>query len=267
MSGVARAVGARFAGKVAVITGGAAGIGRATCERLAAEGADVVVIDRDEEGAHVTAKAVRSLGRQGHAMPLNLLDEAGIDAVAERLRGQFPAIHALVNCAGVVHVNGQQDSPFIENGLAGWDLLFGVNLKGAAALVHALLPSIVTGRGAVVNVSSEAAYRSRPNKWIYDASKAAMLSFTRSLAASLAPDGVRVSCVAPGGTITEMHVSDQPDPDAARAALRQRPAGNLLQRWAEPEEIAAAIAFLASDDASFVTGTTLAVDGGGAASR
>ncbi len=261
------AIGRRFVDRIVAVTGGASGIGRATAQRLAAEGATVIVVDRDAGGAEATAAGIGRAGGSAAAIELDLLDEAAIQRVATEIGHRHVALHGLINCAGLVHVDGSQENPFLERGLAGWDLLFGVNVRGLAALVHSLVPALVTGRGVVVNVSSEAAYRSRAGRWIYDATKAALLSVTRSMAAALAPDGVRVVGVAPGGTITEMHLNDHADPEAARARLRSATGGNLLGRLAEPEEIAAAIAFLASADASFVTGTTLAVDGGGAGSR
>jgi NAD(P)-dependent dehydrogenase (short-subunit alcohol dehydrogenase family) len=257
----------RYAERVVAVTGGASGIGRATARRIAGEGARVIVLDRDLPGAEATAAAIEADGGGAEAIELDLIDDAAIADVADRIQRRHPAVHGLINCAGLVHVDGSQQNPFLERGLAGWDLLFGVNVRGLAALVHALVPGLIAGRGVVVNVSSEAAYRSRAGRWIYDATKAALLSVTRSMAAALAAEGVRVVGVAPGGTITEMHLNDHADPEAARAELRAATGGNLLGRLAEPEEIAAAIAFLASDDASFVTGTTLAVDGGGAGSR
>jgi NAD(P)-dependent dehydrogenase (short-subunit alcohol dehydrogenase family) len=257
----------RFGGRIVVVTGGASGIGRASAQRFGQEGATVVILDRDTAGAERVAAEISAAGGTAHVRELNLLDEAATERVAASLVQDFPEIYALVNCAGVVHIDGKQDSPFIEGGLAGWDVLVGVNLKGAANLVHGLLPAIIAGRGSVVNVSSEAAFRSRPNRWIYDVTKAGVLSLTRSLAASLAPYAVRVNSVAPGGTITEMHLNDYSDPEAARAELKAMKQPNLLGRMADPAEIAASIAFLSSEDASFVTGTTLAVDGGGHGSR
>ncbi|GAB3742884.1 SDR family NAD(P)-dependent oxidoreductase [Microlunatus parietis] len=257
----------RFTGQIAVITGAAHGIGRATAEQLSTEGAELLLLDRLAAQVGELADRLVADGGAATGYPVDLLDEPAVADLARRLTAAYPAVHVLVHCAGVVHINGRQDSTFIEGGLAGWNELFGVNLKGAALLTHGLLPALINGRGAVVNVASEAAYRTRPNKWIYDATKAGMVSFNRSLAASLAPHGVRVNCVAPGGTITEMHLNDHADPEAARDELRAMRIPNLLGRFAEPAEIASAITFLASSEASFVTGTTLAVDGGGQASR
>jgi len=258
---------ARFHGRIALVTGGASGIGRATAQRLAQEGAEVVILDRDAAGAERVATEIRETNSPAHAFTLDLMDETGIADTAKTLMERFPKVDVLVNCAGVVHIQGKQNSPFIEGGLAGWDSLVGINLKGGAILVHELLPAIIAGKGAIVNVSSEAAFHKRPNKWVYDLTKAGVLSLTRSLAAALAPHGVRVNSIAPGGTITEMHLNDHADIEQARTELEGTKLSNLLGRFAHPSEIAAAIAFLASDDASFVTGATLTADGGGVGSR
>lgn len=257
----------RFHDRVAVVTGGASGIGRATAERLASEGAQVLILDRNLTGAQQTVELLESRGHHARALVLDLMDDGSITETAELIVEQYPAVHALVHCAGLLHIDGRSNNPFIEYGLTGWDPLFGVNVRGAAALTHALLPALVAGHASIVTIASDGVYRARASRWIYDATKASVLSLTRSLAAALASDGVRVNCVAPGGTITEMHLGDRVEEEDARAALRAGGIGNLLGRFAEPREIAASIAFLCSDDASFVTGTTLAVDGGGAASR
>jgi NAD(P)-dependent dehydrogenase (short-subunit alcohol dehydrogenase family) len=258
---------ARFQGRTVAVTGAASGIGRASAERLASEGAYVLLLDRDAQGAERALSSIRNVGGEGEVMVLDLLDADSVAAVAANICARHPRLHALVGSAGLVHIDGSQQNPFLERGDAGWDALFGVNVRGAANLVHALVPALTAAKGVVVTVSSEAAYRSRAGRWVYDASKAALVSATRSMAAALAPQGVRVLGVAPGGTVTEMHTQDHEDREAARAAMASASASNLLGRFARPEEIAAAIAFLASDDASFMTATTIAVDGGGEASR
>lgn len=257
----------RYFGRTVAVTGAASGIGRATARKMASEGAHVLLLDRDLRGAHATGEVVRADGGSAVVVGCDLAEPSSIaDAVSE-ITGSHTALSALIGCAGAVHIEGTQDNPFLEKGLSGWDLLFDVNVRGMADLVHQLTPALIAAHGVVVTVSSEAAYRSRAGRWIYDATKAALVSVTRSMAAALAPEGVRVIGVAPGGTITEMHINDHADPDVAREQMRAASGGNLLGRLAEPEEIAAVIAFLASDDASFMTGTTVAVDGGGAASR
>lgn len=257
----------RFTHHIIAVTGAASGIGRATCLRLGAEGATVLALDRDVPAATRTAQLITEAGGDAQVLPLDLADSESVGSVASHILSEFGTLHGLIGCAGVVHIDGVQENPFLERGLAGWDLLFAVNVRGMAQLVHELVSPLEQGAGTVVTVSSEAAYRARAGRWIYDATKAALLSVTRSMAASLAPLGVRVVGIAPGGTISEMHVNDHPDPEAARQQMRDSGGSNLLGRLAEPEDIAAAIAFAVSDDARFITGTTIAVDGGGAASQ
>ena len=252
---------------MAVVTGGASGIGRATAQRLAARGHHVVVLDRDGTGARAAVEGIGASGGSAEHRVVDLLDLDDVAAVAADLAARHPALHVLVSSAGVLHVDGRPDSSFLEGGLAGWELLVGVNLRGAAALVHGLAAPLTAGRGAIVNVSSEGQFAPRPDRWVYDVTKAGVISLTKSLAASFADRGVRVNAVAPGGTVTEMHWASADDPAAARRAMEEARPANLLRRFARPEEVAAAICFLASDDASFITGVTLPVDGGGHGAR
>jgi NAD(P)-dependent dehydrogenase (short-subunit alcohol dehydrogenase family) len=130
-------------------------------------------------------------------------------------------------------------------------------------VTQALLPLLKREGAAIVNVSSEGGFRARPGQWVYDATKAGICAFTRSIAAELAPHGIRANAIAPGWTVTEMHFGAAPDPAARRQELEDLQHGrSLLKRLARPSEIAAAIAFLASEDASYVTATVLHVDGG-----
>jgi NAD(P)-dependent dehydrogenase (short-subunit alcohol dehydrogenase family) len=251
----------RFADRVVVVTGGVSGIGRAVARRAAAEGACVIVVDRN---ASLWPETRDELGQsEAHFVAADLTDLASIATGAREIAALTPRVDVLVNSAGVVHIGGQQDNPFAERGLEGWDLLMDVNLRAPAALVHELRDLLVAAGGSIVNISSEGQFGARDTRWIYDATKAGILSVTRSLAAALAPYGVRVNAVAPGGTLTEMHLNDvRGDADAIRR-LTEMKLPNLLQRFATSEEIAAVILFLASDDASFITGATIPVDGGG----
>lgn len=252
----------RFAGRTAVVTGGASGIGRACVDRFAREGARVVVIDRNRAAADEVLAAMHEQKLDVRFQELDLSDEEATRQAAETLARDLGEVHVLVNSAGIVHVGGQQSSPFVENGLKGWDLLVNVNLKAIAILVHGMLPALTKNGASIVNVSSESAFKARPYKWIYDMTKTGLLSVTRSMAAALADNNVRVNAVTPGGTITEMHTNDAADPIARREEMEKLKTPCLLGRLAQPHEIAAAIAFLASDDASYITATTLQVDGG-----
>ncbi|WP_083988813.1 SDR family NAD(P)-dependent oxidoreductase [Devosia geojensis] len=256
------AIPGRFSGRRVVVTGGAAGIGRACVDRFIDEGAEVVILDHNGEAGERVLAEIRARGKDARFVALDLSDSAATEAAAKALDSELGAIHVLVNSAGLVHVDGRQSNPFVERGLAGWDPLTTVNLKAIAILVHGMLPALTAGRASIINISSEAAFKARSDRWIYDMTKAGLLSMTRSMAAALVSRGIRVNAVAPGGTITEMHLNDSPDPEAKRAEMEKQKTASLLGRLARPHEIAAAITFLASDDASFITATTLQVDGG-----
>lgn len=250
----------RFEGRCAVVTGGVSGIGHAVAERMAAEGARVIVLDRNAE---LWPSVQEGLGEQSAFVQVDLGDLESIDRAAAEIVALSPGIDSLVNAAGLVHIDGEQQNLFFESGLRGWDLLMNVNLRGPAALALVLRDALARdGGGSIVNISSEGQFGARDSRWVYDATKAGLLSVTRSLAAAFIGLGVRVNAVAPGGTLTEMHLNDVQDEDGERR-LREMKLPNLMQRFAEPEEIAAVICFLASDDASFMTGATVAVDGGG----
>jgi NAD(P)-dependent dehydrogenase (short-subunit alcohol dehydrogenase family) len=251
----------RFNDRCAVVTGGVSGIGRAVVERMAAEGARVIVLDRN---AKLWQEIQPALGPSVEFVEVDLGELDSIATSAARVTSLSDRVDVLVNAAGLVHIDGKQQNLFFESGLRGWELLVDVNLRGPAALALELREALTRRRGgAIVNVSSEGQFGARDSRWIYDVTKAGMLSLTRSLAAAFVGHGVRVNAVAPGGTLTEMHLNDvKNDPDAARH-LREMKLPNLMQRFASPGEIAAVICFLASDDASFMTGATVAVDGGG----
>jgi NAD(P)-dependent dehydrogenase (short-subunit alcohol dehydrogenase family) len=248
----------RFSGKIAAVTGGASGIGAATVARLAEEGAHVLVLDRDTMRGAAVLDAVRTAGGSGAVYHVDLSDLGSIAAVGAALAGDFDAVHVLVNCAGIV-----RRAPLVESGSADWDVQVAINLRAPAMLSQALLPLLTRQGGAIVNVASEAGFRARPGSWVYDATKAGICAFTRSCAAELVGQGVRVNAVAPGWTVTEMHFGHAPDPAARRLELEQHEHTRcLMGRLGRPNEIAAAIAFLASDDASYITATVLHVNGG-----
>ena len=243
----------RFAGRRALVTGGASGIGLATARRLRDEGAAIVLLDRDEEG----------LPRAGDEVgaPIVLADlgdeEAVVEGVADAGQTLGGPVDVLVNAAGIYRI-----SPALDLAVEEWDEVLAVNLRGsflAAREVARVLRRAGRG-GAVVNVASIAALVADAEEPAahYDASKAGVLLLTKQLAVEWAPLGIRVNAVCPGVIRTPMlRLTD--DPAAARRYLDARVP---LHRLGEPEEVAAAIAFLASDDASYVTGAALAVDGG-----
>lgn len=248
-----------MAAKTVLITGGASGIGAATALRFARAGSQVIVADSNTAKAELVMEQVHALGATGFVQPVDLADEAALAACGKEVARRVDALHVLVNNAGVVRT-----CPIAETGHADWDLQMAVNLHAPALLAKALLPLLVAAHGAaIVNISSEAGFRPRPNSWVYDASKAAICALTRTMASEFCSYGIRVNTVAPGWTVTEMHFAQAADPGVRKRELEEREIdGCILRRLGRPEEIANAIYFLASDEASYITATTLHVDGG-----
>ena len=247
---------------VAIVTGGSRGIGLATVERLLADGARVAFCGRDEAAGE---DALTGLGRPGDALfvPCDVARENDVRALVDACVGRLGPPALLVNNAGV---NATFDAAAMTG--AEWDAFFAVDLKAAWLCAKHVLPHLVeAGGGAIVNVSSIHAAATRPGFFPYAAAKSALVGLTRSLALDYGPHGVRVNCVCPGFTRTrlvEESIRLAGDPDAAERAMV---AGVALGRMADPGEIAAVIAFLASRDAGYVTGTTVFVDGGLTARR
>jgi len=241
--------------RTAIVTGGGAGIGRACVARFAALGYRVLVADRD--GA--AAEAAAALARDAAALACDVADPAACDALAAHALERWGRIDVLVANAGV-QIGGR----LIDTSPADWERLIAVNLKGVADCCRAVLPAMIARRsGSIVLVSSSNATRAPRGMAVYDITKAGVLGLMRNLAVDHGGDGIRVNAVCPGATLTDHHLRAAAARGVSEADLRAQTAGyGLLGRVGEPSEIAAAIAFLAGDDASFVTGATLAVDGG-----
>ncbi len=259
----------RFAGRVAVVTGGGSGIGRATCRRLAREGAAVAVIDRNGATAEETAAAIRESGAVARAFTCDVSSSGEVDAVARRIERDLGAAEVLANVAGIGDTAGMEGIEGIEDGR--WQLVMGVNLSGPFHWCRALLPGMAArGHGAVVNVSSLAGRSKSANGGLaYSASKAGLLGLTRHLAFDYGPRGVRVNAICPGGVDTPMIRAGGVARAGSEAEARSR-AERLaaygyfmpIKRLSTPEEQAAVIAFLASDEASYINGVALDVNGG-----
>ncbi len=240
---------AELAGVTALVTGATSGIGRATALALARLGATVAVGGRNEERGNQVVKEIAAAGGTGEFVCSDLKDAESARSLAARAIGRMGQVDVLVNNAGV-YPSGRTET-MTE---ADFDAIFDLNVRSAFFLVAALAPEMAErGKGAIINVTTMLAEFGTPGTNLYGASKAAMVSLTKSWATEFGPRGVRVNAVSPGPTRTEGTAKHPIDQIAAVI-----PAG----RPASPDEVASAIAFLASDRASYIHGTILAVDGG-----
>jgi dihydroanticapsin dehydrogenase len=250
----------RLKDKVAVVTGGGAGIGRATCQLFAEEGAAVVVAERDEATGRDAAEQITRRGGRALFVRTDVADEASIRAMVAAAVRAFGKINVLVNNAAVFVLRGIEATP------EEWRQILDVNVVGVALVTKHVVPAMrKAGGGAVVNLSSISSFIAQPNFWTYNATKGAVAELTRCMALDLAPDNIRVNAVAPGAVWTQIVQRLTREAGMDRAAADRDPSwggAHMIKRIAEPREIAYAILFLASDEASFVTAENLMVDGG-----
>jgi NAD(P)-dependent dehydrogenase (short-subunit alcohol dehydrogenase family) len=245
-----------FENRTVLITGAAKGIGRATAEQFARAGARVGLVDRDREALSALCADLRKQ-HEVVALPADVSVAADMDEAAESCVRALGDIDILVNNAAV-HFAKAID----QYSAADIDLLLGVNLKGALHAIRASLPALRRTKGTIVSVSSMTGLVGQSHGAVYVATKGALVSITKALALELAEDGIRVNCVCPAGVDTELMrnwAATMPEPDEV---LRGQAAMHLTNRMAKPDEIAAAILFLASPAASFITGVALPVEGG-----
>ena len=242
---------ARFVGKTALVTGGASGIGRATALRLAVEGARVWIADRN---APADDDPVRKAARFA---PLDVTDAAAVERAIARMVADEGVLDVAVNAAGIATPGTAQDTT-----IADWGRVVDINLTGTFNICGAAMRAMRGRGGAIVNIASDAGIVGQAGQAAYCASKGGVVQLTRAAALDGAADVIRVNCVCPCFVETPLvaqWIAAQDDPAAARAAAE---ADQPIGRMGEPHEIAAAIAFLASHEANFVTGIALAVDGG-----
>ncbi len=244
--------------RVAVVTGAAQGIGRAAAERLASEGDHVAILDRDLDRAQQTASELLDRGLSTACLRCDVSAAAEVPAAFAEVRARFGQIDVLVNNAGV---NAAFD--LVSMSEEDWDRFFAIDLKSAWLCAREAVPDMrVHGGGAIINVASIHASMTRAGMFPYAAAKSGIVGLTRTMAIELGGQGIRVNAVCPGYIATEPVIAKmRAEPDPALAERRVR-ANHPLGRIGEPDEVASAIAFLASEQASFITGATLAVDGG-----
>ncbi len=252
----------RMAGRVALVTGGAGGIGEATGRLFAEEGAAVALVDTDRAAVEAASAGIVRDVASARVLPLvaDLAQEAEARRAVAETAARLGALHCLVNVAGV-----RVYTPLAEAEPKDWELILGVNVLATAYCCKAALPHLrAAGGGTIVNVSSVYGVLGRAGMGQYDTTKAAVLGFTRALAVEEAPHGIRVNAVCPGGTITPYHIHRAAQRGVSEQQLRGSRArdNGLFGRWAEPREVAYPILFLACAESSFVTGTTLLVDAG-----
>ncbi len=243
----------RLKGKLAVVSGAASGIGAATCTRLVQEGAEVMLLDIDEARAKAVADEIG-----GQAIGLDVTDHQACLRVAAKVAEEYRAAQVLVNCAG-----WDRMMPFLETTLEFWDKVVQINLYGPMNLIKAFAPQMVgAGYGRIVNVASDAGRVGSSGESVYSAAKGGVVALTKTLARELARHGVTCNAVCPGPTQTPLLAAIAGEGEAADRIVSAMQKAIPLRRLASPDDIAAAIAYFASDDAAYVTGQTLSVSGG-----
>jgi NAD(P)-dependent dehydrogenase (short-subunit alcohol dehydrogenase family) len=238
----------RFKDKVAIITGAANGLGKSTAIQLAKEGANVAIIDIDHEKLEDVKNSIREMGREVLAFTVDISCSDEVKAVTAEIILKFGHIDILVNNAGAGW-RGKPVGPFKDLQDDDWEWVLDLNIKGTLYFTHAVLDNMIERKyGKIINVSSISATCGIPNFAVYSASKGAIVSFTKAMAMELGPYNINVNCISPG-LITNEKVAPPTD-------------GTFLGRMGTADEMALLIAFLASDDASFITGVDYLIDGG-----
>lgn len=248
----------RLRDKIAIVTGGAAGIGRATAELFAEEGSSVVVADLDQSSGLEAVTSIESTGGRAVFVQTDISRESDAKRVVEEAIRVYGRLDILVNNAAAFVLKG------IEATVDDWQRSLGVNVVGTAMVSRFASEAMkTTGGGAIVNLGSISSFVAQPHFVTYSASKAAIVQMTRNMAMDLAPIGVRVNCVCPGTILTRASYDHMESVGMTLDEfLAEEAPKHLLNRVGKPREVAQAILFLASDEASFITGTHLMVDGG-----
>ena len=245
-------------GKVALVTGAASGIGASIAVTFARAGARVFVADRDGEGGGATARNIRAAGLLGDFLPLDITSDARCEEVRSAVHTECGRLDVLVNNAGIGHVG-----TILQTTSADLDRIYAVNVRGMFNLTKSFLPAMIERRaGVIINMASIGGVVAVRDRLAYTTSKFAVVGFTKALALDHALDGIRANCICPGRVETpfvKARLKEYPDPEKA---YREMASTQAIGRMAQPEEIAAAALYLASDEAAFVTGTDFIIDGG-----
>ncbi len=243
--------------KIAIVTGASSGIGRATALLFGSAGAAVVAVARRAEALAEVSRQIARAGGRAHAIGVDVTDLLAPDRIVAAAVERFGGIDVLVNAAGSLAFGGVEETTD-----AAWDAMMDVNVRAPFRLIRAAAAPLAARRGRVVNVSSVTGLRAFPGLLSYSVSKAAIDQLTRCAALDLAPHGVRVNAVNPGVVVTDLHRRGGMADDRYAAFLERSRSTHPLGRPGEPDEIAALIFFLASDQSGWITGETIAIDGG-----
>ena len=250
-------------GQVAIVTGAGRGIGRDTALELAKLGADIIIAEMDQNGDDTTAKLVKDVGRRAAVIPTDVTKRTDLAQMVERTKSQFGRIDVLINNAGIYRAASTLDVTEEH-----WDAIMNINAKAVFFATQAVLPVMIAAkRGAIVSLASMAGKIGSKTNLPYNASKAAVVSMTKSLALAHAADGIRVNCVCPGFVETDMWQMVARDQSkllgmTPEEFTRQREKSVPLGRMEKPQDVANVIAFLCTDRAGYMTGQALSVDGG-----